>query len=691
MPVTNNNSQAMLKIPGYTIIKQVGHGGMATVYYAVQETINRPVALKVLAPNLVADPTFGKRFLREARISGQLEHPQIVNVYDVSQHESIYYICMEYFTGGDLKQQIEAGTVTTKVALQYAISLAEALHYAHEKGFVHRDIKPANIMFRDDSLPVITDFGIARSITSMTRMTATGAVLGTPLYMSPDQIQGEQLDGRSDLYSLAVVLFEMLTGKCPYQADTPIAISFKQLSENVPRLEPPFDLFQPFFDKALAKKPGDRFKDGKTFATTLQEIKSSHPEILSESSASFTRDIPKTNEYSKVWRPRNAILAFMFLVIFGGMLWWGLNQGNNTTNTEDISDQLSSRQDSLTQRLDSLLSEARNLERQGLLIEPEENNALATYLSLLTLKPDYQPAKDGLADLAKRLEQDIDAELSKANFTASEKLLLALNKADASLAEKVQQRITQQKQQHSAQQLALQEKKNQEETKQRKQQKINQALTKVDTVLSNDQTTLKQLQNAQTALQEVFKLEPNNSIAAEKLKGIQYAAVQLATRQLDTQPLTLANLDQAKKTINFSAMLFPGKDNKVMQLESRHLQLVQEAKEKENQLQLLETSIAKVKQLMLSNKLSLSDLEVAQKQVTNIQGQNPEYTANYRQTLVDAYVQLAIKQLNNSQLDEAQESVGAGLAVFPDNQALIGLEEKIKTAKKRQLRALPAF
>lgn len=136
----------MLEISGYTIIKQIGQGGMAVVYSAVQESVNRQVALKVLSPNILGDPVFCKRFLREARISGQLKHPQIVTIFDVSSDANNHYICMEYLSGGDLSKRLDNKTVTTSMALAYTISIAQTLADAHQQGFVHRDIKPAIVI-----------------------------------------------------------------------------------------------------------------------------------------------------------------------------------------------------------------------------------------------------------------------------------------------------------------------------------------------------------------------------------------------------------------------------------------------------------------------------------------------------------------------------------------------------------------
>ena len=194
---------------------------MAMVYLGIQENFQRKVAIKILAQRLLSDPSFGVRFLREARIVAQLAHRNIVPVFDVGQHGDFHYIAMELLPGGDLKQRLADG-MSLNECLEVVKQIAAALHYSSNKNFVHRDIKPENVLFREDGSAVVSDFGIARSTESETNMTLTGTIIGTPSYMSPEQAQALTLDGRSDLYSLGIILFEMLTGNVPFTADSAI-------------------------------------------------------------------------------------------------------------------------------------------------------------------------------------------------------------------------------------------------------------------------------------------------------------------------------------------------------------------------------------------------------------------------------------------------------------------------------------
>lgn len=261
----------MIDIPGYKILKQLGRGGMATVYLALQESVDREVALKIMSPALMVDPNFGERFLREARIAAKLHHRHVVGVHDVGKHGDIHYIAMEFVAGGSAHRENGQSSDPTFV-LRVVREIATALAYAHSKGFVHRDVKPDNILMREDGSSALTDFGIARANDSATRMTRTGAVIGTPHYMSPEQARGRPLDGRADLYSLGCVLYEMLMGRVPYQADDPLAVGIMHITEPVPKLSPHLQPIQPLLDRMMAKTPEDRFQTGTDVADAIREI-----------------------------------------------------------------------------------------------------------------------------------------------------------------------------------------------------------------------------------------------------------------------------------------------------------------------------------------------------------------------------------------------------------------------------------
>jgi len=259
-------------IPGYELIRELGVGGMATVHLAIQSSLDRKVALKVMRRNIDDAEKFEKRFLVEGRTLAKLPHRNIVAVYDIVKSESATYISMEYLEGGTLHDHMASG-LSLGEAVAIVVQIAGALQFAHDHNVVHRDLKPANIMFRDELTPVLTDFGIARQQDAQsTRLTQTGMLVGTPTYMSPEQINALEVDGRSDLYSLGVMFFELLTGKPPFQGDSPIAVLMAHLTTPPPALPSPYEEFQPVLDRMLAKNRDERFADLKEFTKALKAV-----------------------------------------------------------------------------------------------------------------------------------------------------------------------------------------------------------------------------------------------------------------------------------------------------------------------------------------------------------------------------------------------------------------------------------
>lgn len=212
---------------GYRILRKLGQGGMAVVYKAHEESLNRVVALKVIAQHLADDAQFITRFQREAQAAAQLSHPNIVQIYAIGEADGVHYFSMEYVKGRSLAEVIkEEGFLTAGRALPLITQAAEALAVAHDAGIVHRDIKPANIMIDASGRVKVADFGIAQ-VSTQTRMTQSGMLVGTPEYISPEQCHGEKLDGRSDIYALGVTLYQLLSGRTPFDADTPAALVYQ--------------------------------------------------------------------------------------------------------------------------------------------------------------------------------------------------------------------------------------------------------------------------------------------------------------------------------------------------------------------------------------------------------------------------------------------------------------------------------
>ncbi len=256
------------KIPGYKIEREIGRGGMATVYLALQESLSRKVALKVMSPALSADEDFKTRFLNEGHIVGQLNHSNIVTVFDIGTHDSHYYLSMEYLPGGSLRDRIRKH-LTVAESLDIARTLGKALHYAHQRYFVHRDIKPLNVLFREDDSPVLTDFGIAKALGSSSQLTRTGFAFGSVGYMSPEQALGKAIDHRSDIYSFGAMLWEMLTGQKLYQSGDAFSLALKHATAPIPQLPDDLQHLQPLLERLLAKQAEDRFADMGAFVSEL--------------------------------------------------------------------------------------------------------------------------------------------------------------------------------------------------------------------------------------------------------------------------------------------------------------------------------------------------------------------------------------------------------------------------------------
>lgn len=267
--------QTPVKIPGYEFLRQLGAGGMSTVWLAVQESLQRKIAIKLMrrSHDAASDDArqFEKRFLLEGRTMAKLPHRNIVAVYDIVSTEDVAYIAMELLEGGTLSERMQDG-LSLADAISVVVQIAGALDFAHSQGIVHRDLKPANIMFRDAATPVLTDFGIARQQDqAATRLTQTGMLVGTPNYMSPEQISGNDIDGRSDLYSLGIMFYELLSGRTPFNGDTPIAVMMAHLTQAPPPLDAEFAHFQPVLDRMLAKNRDERYATLHDFVTALKQ------------------------------------------------------------------------------------------------------------------------------------------------------------------------------------------------------------------------------------------------------------------------------------------------------------------------------------------------------------------------------------------------------------------------------------
>ena len=260
----------------YEIIKSIGEGGMANVYLAYDTILDRRVAIKVLRGDLSGDEKFVRRFQREALSASSLSHPNIVEMYDVGEDNGLYYIVMEYIEGKTLKQLIKKrGSLTLSEAIDIMLQLTDGISHAHDSYIIHRDLKPQNIMIREDGSIKITDFGIAMALNS-TQLTQTNSVMGSVHYLPPEQASGKGSTIRSDIYSMGILFYELLTGQLPFKGDNAVEIALKQMRDDIPSIRKKNPAIPQSVEnvilKATAKNPKNRYADAKEMHADLLTV-----------------------------------------------------------------------------------------------------------------------------------------------------------------------------------------------------------------------------------------------------------------------------------------------------------------------------------------------------------------------------------------------------------------------------------
>lgn len=396
------NADNQSTIPGFDIERELAQGGMATVYLATQLSLDRRVALKVL--RAFDNAEHKTRFVNESRIIASLNHRNVITIYDVGLTGNQAFLSMEYLEGGDLAARIGERPIDPCAALEIAASIGDALAFAHGHAIVHRDVKPANIIFHQDGTPILTDFGIASDLASDHHLTACDTTLGTPCYVSPEQVTGARIDGRSDIYSLGVVLYEMLVGKPPIREASAIETMAAQVTSPAPLLPQHLEAIQPLLDRMLAKNPGERFADASEMVDAIRDLQIDQ---RSFGDGRAVRPLQLTDWAARsldllrnVVQRRGVGLAGPGIVLVA-LVWSGA--------------QLVQRPDAV----DSYLTKGRQAFEADRLAYPLEDSAFHYYRQALALDPENDDALDGLHEIAEVYADRAEGDLVVSNFPSA--------------------------------------------------------------------------------------------------------------------------------------------------------------------------------------------------------------------------------------------------------------------------------
>ncbi len=638
-----NDSESHIKwalAEKYEIQQEVGHGGMAVVYKAIQKNLDRVVALKILPQQFTHDKEFLERFHREARQAARLSHPNIVAIYDEGIENGVHYIAMEFLDGIDLHALIKQKRyLSIEQAINYISPIAEALEYAHLRGIVHRDIKSANIIVTNSGRPVLTDFGIAFAA-SGTKLTNPGAVVGTPEYMSPEQAEGAGIDGRSDIFSLGIVLFESVTGQVPFKGDNPITTIYKIVHDNPVspkslRKDIPI-WFEGVITKCLFKNPSNRFQRGTELSEALRKQKSIDLNIVDGRS----RTIKISSKIANLRKEKQSIsfsgiLISVIIILIAILSFLVLRPGSepssqvfsNSVGDEDFKDGNWNKFQGFEKgRIKTLLDEAAALYSKNNLVNPPGKNAVEIYKEVLRLHSTNVTALQRLDNILKDLINKAEGELAGNNSDQAKSIYQQVSRyyPDNSELRNLEKRIY----------VSPLEKRLQEYVAQEYEVNV-----------------------AYDYIQDILKIDPDNNIASTALKNI-YNRYQsegekafVSGKWSRAADLFRDGLKYFRDDNNFSVKLS----------ESQQKIKVQSAQEKINR------TLSQA-----DNCLRSADWDCALSryaEVLQLSPGNPRAT-NYKDRVLEAITRLGDTQREKKDYEAAVQTYGKALELNPDNKLL---------------------
>ncbi len=442
-----------MEISGYKIEKTIGEGGMATAYLAVQESLGRLAVLKVLNTNTRDTKENVERFLNEGRIVASLNHPHIITIYDIGIAEDFMFISMEYIEGGDLRTRLRS-PISVKESIEIIKKICSGLDAAHRKGIVHRDVKPGNILFERNGEPLLTDFGIAKRLTMDQDLTSTGVFLGSPNYMAPEQAEDGPIDGRADIYSLGVILYEMLAGEKPYKSESVIDVIVQHKQAPVPILPEEHKVYQPLLNLMMAKKRKDRFRDASSvihFIHHLEQLESEKSqqnpdtqELVKQKNQVadevFNSHIRQQKKPSK-WLTYTLMTLLTLTASAFAFVSYKYVYKPNKENSLDIIHAEEANLDSMVELVSVPMAGsapiknshpgevaevtkalgwlARKSLEEYRLTAPPKDNAYYYYVRLLEINPDNRSARQGLLSIADRFAFLAEKELAENNYKSA--------------------------------------------------------------------------------------------------------------------------------------------------------------------------------------------------------------------------------------------------------------------------------